>query len=216
MPDFDLCVITARAPHLRRGHLDVARAALAGGARLLQLRDKELSSRALWEVAREIVRLARPHRAALIINDRLDIALAVGADGVHLGPHDLPLAEARRLLGPAAIIGASVSTAEEAQAAQEAGATYLGVGPIYPTSTKPDAGEAVGPARIAQIERTVSLPVLAIGGINRDNVGEAIRAGADGVAVISAVAEAQDMTGAVAALLQAVRQARGENSGGAL
>ncbi len=215
MAEFDLCVITARCDRLQRGHLEVARAALEGGARLIQLRDKALGGLALWELGQELRHLTRQYQATFVVNDRLDLALAVGADGVHLGEEDLPVAAARRLLGPQAIIGASAATAARARQAQAEGASYLGVGPIYSTPSKADAGEAIGLAGIAEIRRTVSLPVLAIGGITRDNVGAVIRAGADGVAVISAVSEAESMTEATAALLRAVREARAGTAAGA-
>jgi len=218
MSDFELCVITSESVcppgaergggEQRRSHLEVARAALQGGCRLIQLRDKAASSRRLWALGTEMRLLTRDYGARLIVNDRLDVALAVEADGVHLGDEDLPLREARRLLGREAIIGASVSTPEEAEQAQAEGASYLGVGPIYPTASKAEAGQAVGPAMVAQIRREVSLPLLAIGGIDRDNAGEAIRAGADGAAVISAVAQAEDMVAATAGLLEAIRAAR--------
>jgi len=208
MSDFDLCVITTRSDRLRRSHLDIARAALGGGCRLLQFRDKNLSSRDLWAVGVELRELTWQYQARLIINDRVDIALAVEADGVHLGEEDLPLTAARKLLGPQAIIGASVSTPAQGRLAESEGANYLGVGPVYPTASKADAGEAIGPAVIASIRREVSAPVLAIGGINRDNIIEVIRAGADGVAVISAVSEAEDVTAATAALIEAICGAR--------
>jgi thiamine-phosphate pyrophosphorylase len=180
---------------------------------LLQLRDKDLGSRALFDLGRQMRRLCDQWQALLIINDRLDMALAVKADGVHLGDQDLPIAIARRLLGPQAIIGASVRTAEEAQRAQAAGASYLGVGPVYATMSKTDAGTAIGLRPIAEIGADVSIPALAIGGISHDNVGEVIRAGAAGVAVISAVSEARDMVTATAELLEAVRAAHQIPSG---
>ena len=214
MSDFELCVITARSDRLQRGHLEVARAALEGGARLIQLRDKALSSRALFELAQEVRQLTRQHRAQFIVNDRLDIALAVEADGVHLGQDDLPIAAARRLLGPLAIIGASVRERSQAEQAAADGASYLGLGPIYASPSKCDAGPALGLAPIADIQRNVGLPVLAIGGLTRDNVGEVIRAGASGAAVISAVSEADSMVEATAALLKAIRESRARAASG--
>ena len=132
---YDLCVITQQVDRLGRDHMEVARAALAGGATMIQLRDKELSSRALFEVAQQLRTLTAEHGAAFIVNDRVDIALAAEADGVHLGDADLPICRARHLLGPAREIGASVDTAEDARRAEAAGATYLGVGPIYDTGS---------------------------------------------------------------------------------
>ena len=144
MADFDLCVITRRVTRLNRGHVDVARAALNGGARLIQLREKSLPDRELWQIAQELQRLARDRGALFIVNDRPDLALAVGADGVHLGQDDLPIAAARRILGPDAVIGASVADEQEAEAAEEQGATYVSVGSVFATTSKPDAGEAIG------------------------------------------------------------------------
>jgi thiamine-phosphate pyrophosphorylase len=208
MADFDLCVITRRVTRLNRGHVDVARAALNGGARLIQLREKSLPDRELWEIAHELQRLARDRGALFIVNDRPDLALAVGADGVHLGQDDMPMAAARRILGPNAVIGASVADEQEAKAAQEQGATYVSVGSVYATTSKPDAGEAIGIAPIAKIGRATQLPVIAIGGINESNVAAVIRGGAHGVAVISAVAEAEDMVAATSALLRLIAEAR--------
>lgn len=203
-----LCVITRRVERLGRDHRDVAAAALEGGARLIQVRDKELSTRRLFEVVLDIRPLVRAAGARLVVNDRVDIALAAEADGVHLGDEDLPAAQARRLLGPQAIVGVSVASAAEARAAEAAGASYVSVGSIFATGSKPDAGRPIGAAAIGEIKRAVEVPVLAIGGIRRDNAAEVIRAGADGVAVISAVAEAADMASATAELLRLIGGAR--------
>lgn len=203
---YHLCVITRAVPRLHRDHLDVARGALQGGARFLQFREKEMSTRELVETAAALLRLAREFGATLIVNDRVDVALAVGADGVHLGESDLPVAVARRLLGPSAIIGASAATVERARRAEAEGANYLGVGPIYPTGSKADAGEAIGLGPLAALRAAVSLPLLAIGGINAGNAAEVIRAGARGIAVISAVSDAEDMAHAAAELLHHIAQ----------
>lgn len=206
--DFDLCVITRRVERLNRTHLDIARAALRGGAHMIQLREKSLPDRAMWELAREMLALCRESGALFIVNDRLDLALAAGADGVHLGQDDFPIEAARRLLGPAAVIGASVANAREAAEAEAQGTTYLSVGSIFSTTSKADAGEAIGPAPIGEIERATRLPLLAIGGISPANVEEVIRAGADGAAVISAVAEAEDMVAATRELRRLIARAR--------
>ena len=217
MVEFDLCVITCRGEglkhghmaELRRGHIEVARAALEGGARLIQLREKRLEGRALWGVAQAMRALTHKYGAALIVNDRVDIALAAEADGVHLGQEDIPLAVARRLLGSEAVIGVSVSSEKEAEAAEKEGASYVSVGSIFPTASKSDAGEAIGVEPLSRIKRVVGLPVLAIGGVNCDNVQAVIRAGADGVAVISAIAEAEDMVEATSRLKSLIAEARG-------
>jgi len=208
MPSYDLCVITRNVERLGRTHLDVARAALEGGATIIQLREKELDSRSLLDIAVQLRHLTRARGAAFIVNDRLDIALAADADGVHFGQTDLPVAIARRLMGPGAVIGASAGAVSEAEEAQAAGASYLGVGPVFATPSKPDAGDAIGVSLLAQIRRAVRLPLLAIGGITCQNVAEVIAAGADGIAVIAAVAEAPDMGEAAAGLRACVQQAR--------
>ena len=208
MVNFDLCVVTREVQNLQRGHLEVARAALQGGATIIQLRDKRLLGRALLELAEALRELTRAHGATFIVNDRVDIALASASDGVHLGDEDIPIAVARRLLGADAVIGASVDTPQEARAAEAAGASYLGVGPVFPTGSKPDAGAAIGLIPIGEIARAVRIPVLAIGGLPWDNVPSVIEAGADGIAVISAVAEADDMEAAARLLLDCVRAAR--------
>lgn len=208
MVDFTLYVITS-ADFAGRTHEEVAAAALAGGATVVQLRDKRLPAASLHQVACRLREITRRAGVPLIVNDRVDVALAADADGVHLGPDDLPLAAARRVLGPRRIIGASVETVAEAIRAEREGADYLGVGPVYATATKADAGPAVGVQRVAAVVRAVGIPVVGIGGITSDNAAEVIRAGAAGVAVISAVAAAPDMAAAARALLEAVRAARG-------
>lgn len=213
MVDYTLCVITSRVPARGRDHQDVARAALEGGAPMIQLRDKDMSTAELVEVARELRALTRAHGAAFIVNDRVDVALAAGADGVHLGIDDLPLSAARRLMGAGAVVGASAANAEEARAAQAAGASYVSVGAIYATASKSDAGAPIGLGPLGEIKRAVAVPVLAIGGITCENVEAVIRAGADGAAVISAVAEAEDMVQATRTLLARIRRALGQRSG---
>jgi len=201
----DLAVYVITEPLPNRSPLEIAAAAFAGGAGVVQYRHKGASTRELFFHAGRLTALAREWGRALIINDRVDIALAVRADGVHLGPDDLPVSAARRLLGPTAIIGASVGTVEEAIEAEAEGASYLGVGCIYGTSSKADAGDPVGPERIAAIRAAVGLPIVAIGGITRERIPEVLAAGADGAAVITAVTRAKNMTTAVRELVRAVR-----------
>lgn len=208
MVSYDLCIITRDVENLQRGHLAVARAALLGGATMVQLREKDLSGRALLALAEALRELTHEHGATFIVNDRVDIALASGADGVHVGQEDMPVSVARRILGPEAIIGASVAEAGGAREAEEAGASYLGAGPVFATGSKADAGAPIGLASIEEIAAAVSIPVLAIGGLTCDNVGSVIEAGADGIAVISAIAEADDMEDAARLLLDCVRAAR--------
>ncbi|MGI9953489.1 thiamine phosphate synthase [Moorellaceae bacterium AZ2] len=205
---YDLYVVTSSELSCGRETLEVVRQALAGGATVIQLREKNWPARALVEVGQEIRRLTREAGASFIVNDRLDVALAVDADGVHLGQDDLPAAIARRLLGPGKILGVSVGSVAEARDAQAAGADYLGVGPVFATGSKADAGRPVGPELISTLKRVVSIPLVAIGGINRGNAAEVVAAGADGVAVISAVVSARDVRAAAAELLAVVQAAK--------
>ena len=210
MRDYGLYVITFRGPQGGRGHLEVAEAALQGGARAIQLRDKELPGRDLLELAlriRSLIERRRPG-TVFLVNDRVDVAAAGGADGVHLGQQDLPCSAARRILGPGAIIGVSASSVEEARRAQEEGADYLGVGPVFPTPSKEDAARPMGLEGLAEVRRLTGLPLVAIGGITEENAAAVLRAGADGIAVISAIYAAPDMTEAVRRLARLVEEER--------
>ena len=187
------------------------KAALEAGATAIQLRIKDAPTREMYVVGKKIRRLTRDYDALYIVDDRLDIALAVDADGVQLGPEDLPI-EVARELAPDIIIGASVYSLEEALEAQRLGADYLGAGAVYPSPSKPDA-EVLGLEGLKEIISKVSIPVVAIGGINHGNVADVIRAGADGVAVISAVMAAEDVYQATLSLKEIVdrvyREVRG-------
>jgi thiamine-phosphate pyrophosphorylase len=182
--------------HLSRGrsHLEVAEAAIRGGADVIQLRDKSSDSGELYRIALALRKLTLESKVPLIINDRLDIALAVDADGLHLGQDDLPASVARRLLGPGRILGVSTETPEEALLAEKDGADYLGVGPIFEArGTKADAGDPKGPGMIAPIRAKCRLPIVAIGGIKAGNARSVREAGADAVAVISDIVAAEDI-----------------------
>jgi thiamine-phosphate pyrophosphorylase len=199
-----LHVLTDRALSLGRDMLTVAAAALDGGATVIQLRDKTASTRLLIEEAVALRALTRERGALLIVNDRIDVALAVDADGAHVGQDDMPAALARQLLGPERILGVSAGNLEEAAEAVIAGANYLGVGPIYATASKADAGQPQGCALLSSLAALHSLPLIAIGGINAENASEVIDAGATGIAVISAVISAPDITAATYDLRQIV------------
>jgi thiamine-phosphate pyrophosphorylase len=207
---YGLYVVTERWDN--RSHIDVARAALAGGAKAIQLRDKDMPVRDLLAAAQAIREMCSAAGAVLIVNDRLDVALAAQADGVHLGQSDLPVGAARRALTGYErrrfIVGVSVASVAEAQEAVAEGADYLGVSPVFATATKPDAGEAVGTRGLAEIRQAVSLPLVAIGGINTDNVADVIRAGADGAAVVSAITRADDMETAARRLAAIIDEAK--------
>jgi thiamine-phosphate pyrophosphorylase len=174
---------------------------------MIQLRDKSAGLRQLLPQAQEIASLCRVRGAHFIVNDRLDLALALNADGVHLGQDDLPPTAARAALGPGKILGVSTHSLEQAIRAAREGADYLGIGPIFPTSTKGTGYEPVGCAMIRQLRARLELPLIAIGGITLDTISSVIRAGAAGVAVISAIAGAEDVTLATRGFLAAILEA---------
>ncbi len=185
---------------------EVLREALAAGVAFFQYRDKTGAPRAVFETAARLAALCRHHGALFVVNDRADVAAAAGADGVHLGQDDLPVADARKLLGPAALIGLSTHSPEEARAAEAAGADYIGFGSIFPTTSK-ETVVLQGIEGIRKVRESVALPIIAIGGIGPENAGKVIAAGADGVAVIAAVLAAQDRQRAARELINRIRQA---------
>jgi thiamine-phosphate pyrophosphorylase len=206
--DPSLYVIADHAFGRDRPLEDIVAAAIRGGATMVQLREKTLPVRRIVELGRRLQEITRPAGVPLIVNDRADVALAIDADGVHVGQDDLPVADARRLLGPDRIVGASAGSIAEAVAAEADGADYVGVGSVFATGSKADAGEVIGPEGLAQIRAAVHVPVVAIGGITAANAAEAIQAGAAGVAVISAVVGADDVREAARRLAEVVRAAR--------
>jgi thiamine-phosphate pyrophosphorylase len=184
--------------------VEVVRAALRAGVPAVQLRAKEASARELMEMAGVLGAAAREAGALFVINDRVDVAIASGADGAHIGGDDVPVAAVRRIVGRGFIIGASAATPAAARQAAAAGADYVGAGPVYATGSKGDAGEPVGTERIAEVVAAVGVPVVGIGGIDAATAGSVVRAGAAGVAVISALMRAPDPEAAARALLRAV------------
>lgn len=189
-----LYVITGEKLHPGYALLDIMRAALAGGATAIQLRDKEASKRELLAKGEQLQRLAEEFRVPFIMNDHLDVALAIDADGVHFGQGDFPLVEARRLLGSNKIIGISTHTLEEARTAEKEGADYIGVGPVFGTKTKEDIEKPLGVDGVKAICDQISIPTVAIGGIKRDNVQAVKETGVNGVAVISEIVTSMDVT----------------------
>lgn len=175
----------------RAGTLADVKNAVAAGVKTVQYRDKEASTQEMYALALKLRKICR--NVVFLINDRVDIALAVGADGVHLGQYDLPYAAARKLLGKKKIIGLTVHDLRQARQAEAIGADYLGVSPIFFTRTKQDAGRSVGVGLIRQIKKSVDIPVIAIGGINISNAASVVDAGADGLSAISAVVAYPDM-----------------------
>jgi thiamine-phosphate pyrophosphorylase len=197
-----LCVITDEA----YCPVTLAREALNGGAAMIQLRHKSASGSQLFTWALAIRNLCREYHALFIINDRVDIALASEADGVHLGQDDLPAAAARKLLGNTRIIGVSVSSPEEAVQAEKDGADYIGFGHVYPTVSKLKEHPPLGPENLQKTVQSISLPVVAIGGISIENAPILISRGASGVAVISAVSRAENPSKAAFELMRALQK----------
>lgn len=197
-----LHVLTDREWSRGRSMLVVAEAAIAGGATVIQLRDKTASTRVLVEEGLALRELTRKHGALLIVNDRIDVALAVDADGAHVGQDDMPGALARQMLGPDRILGISAGNIDEAMSAIAAGADYLGVGPIFATQGKADAGSPIGTRLLSELSSRYATPLVAIGGISSANVRDVITAGAAGIAVITAVVNAEDIVAAARSLSQ--------------
>jgi thiamine-phosphate pyrophosphorylase len=192
--NWKLYIITDQDLSDGKSHLQVAEEAIKGGADVIQLRDKSANSGELYRAALQIRDLTRELGIPFIVNDRLDIALAVEADGLHLGQEDLPAKVARKILGPTRILGVSAGSMAEAQQAEADGADYLGVGPVYEArSTKGDAGEPRGLSLISEIRQKCQTPLIAIGGINLENLKDVFQAGAHGVAVISAIVASSDI-----------------------
>jgi thiamine-phosphate pyrophosphorylase len=204
-----LCVITDATLVPGRDHVTIAEAALAGGADMIQLRDKAPDLRRLLPQARRIRAACRARGAIFIVNDRLDLALAAGADGVHVGQDDLPASLARRLLGSHLVLGVSTHDLAQAGAAAAAGADYIGFGPMFGTRTKDTGYTPRGTAMLREVRDSVRVPIVAIGGITLENVGEVITAGADAPAVISAVAGAADVAAAAREFQERVLAAKG-------
>jgi thiamine-phosphate pyrophosphorylase len=205
--DPSLYVILDRAAARGRDLEAILDGALGGGCRMLQLREKEWPSGRLLPLAERLRERCRRAGATFIVNDRVDLALAVAADGVHLGQDDLPPRAARPLLEPGMILGRSTHSLAQAREARDEGAGYIAVGSMFPTATKPDF-QLVGPELIRKLRGEIRVPLIGIGGITLDNVADVIRAGADGVAVISAVCGAVDPVAATRRLLDAIHTAR--------
>lgn len=190
--DYSLYLVTD--PNLSRGrsYREVVGAALRGGATIVQYREKNASTRQMIQEASELQAFCRAQRVPFIVDDRIDVALAIGADGVHVGQDDMPARIARGLIGPGKILGVSVETADQAHQAVSDGADYLGASPVFGTATKPDIGKPIGLDGLAEIIRVSNVPVVAIGGINTGNAATVLRTGAAGIAVVSAIVGAED------------------------
>jgi len=202
--DYSLYLVTDRKMLRERDLGQSIELAIQGGVTLVQLREKSVSTREFLELATRVKEITSRYRIPLIINDRLDIALAVEADGLHVGQDDLPMLKARELF-PNKIIGVSASTLSEALLAQEQGANYLGVGAVFSTSTKTDASK-VSLEQLELIKKSVTIPVVAIGGINETNLKRVMATGVDGVSVVSAILAKENILEATVLLQELIRQ----------
>ena len=206
--DPSLYLVTDRDLSLGRSLEWVVEKAVKGGTTMVQLREKDLETRPFIETGLSLMRLLKPYGVPLLINDRVDVALAVGADGVHLGQNDMPYAMARKILGQEAIIGISVENYEQAEEAKGLDADYIAVSPVYTTPTKEELTEELGLEGVQKISAMCPQPVVGIGSIKAHNAGAVIRAGADGIAVVSGICSADDPGQAARELRQAVEQAK--------
>lgn len=188
----------------KKSDVDTAKDALEGGVGIIQYREKDLPTKIMLDVANQLRKLTSDYSAKFIINDRIDVALACNADGVHLGQDDMPLDAARNLL-PGKIIGVTVHNVPEATTAADGGADYLGVSPIYSTDTKSDAGKPAGLRLITDVGKVCNLPRVAIGGINGSNLDDVLSTGVESVAMISAIVTKDDVAGTVKSLLKRIQ-----------
>jgi thiamine-phosphate pyrophosphorylase len=211
-PPFDLSLYLVAGTPVSggRGLVETVREAVSGGVTMVQVRDPRAATRRLVEETYSLKKLLQPQNVALIVNDRIDVVLAAGADGVHLGQDDMTASDARRLLGEDFIIGLSVGSPAEFEASRDHlhAVDYLGVGPVRSTSTKSDAGNAIGVEGLAKIRALTTLPIVGIGGLAAGQVGDVVRAGAGGAAVVSAICGAADPKEAARELIAEIRTAR--------
>ena len=213
MRDFRLYAITGEEFHPGRDLLTVMEEAIRGGADIVQLRDKTGSKRDVLRKAQALRELTRRYGATFIVNDHIDVALAVDADGIHLGQDDLPIAEARRIVGPGRIIGISTHRIEEAREAEREGADYIGVGPVFPTKTKSDVVAPVTTSYVREVAAEIRIPFVAIGGIKLHNVDEVLRAGATRICAVSEIVGSADVAGTCRAFLEKIDRAAADMAG---
>lgn len=213
MIDYSLYLVTDRALSQGRSNHEVVEAAVKGGVSCVQIREKECSTRDFVLQARILKELLTPHNIPLIVNDRVDVALAVEADGVHLGQTDMTISDARIIVGDDYIIGISAESLEDAVLAEKQGADYIGISPVFATPTKDDTAPPLGISGIKEINQRTSIPIVAIGGINSTNTRDIILAGADGIAVVSAIVSAPSPEQAARELRQLISAAHREKNG---
>lgn len=210
MKNFDLSLYLVLDPILCAdfGMVETARAAVAGGATIVQLRDKHASTAAMIDTGLSLKRALAGSNARLIVNDDVEAAIAIGADGLHIGQEDLDAETARRMIGPEMILGLSVETEALASAVDAEIVDYVGVGPVFATPTKPDHKQPIGFDGLARIIRPCPVPVVAIGGLKAEHTADVLSAGADGLAVVSAICGKADPIAATALIAEAVKEAR--------
>lgn len=207
-PGWSLYVVTDSVVAGGRPLQQLVAAAIRGGAGVVQFREKRMKTRHMIAAAEELCRLCRGHGVPFLVNDRLDVALAVDADGLHVGQDDIPAGVARRLLGPGKILGVSVRGPTELREAEEQGADYVSVSPVFATPTKPDHEEPVGLDGLKALVEQARLPVVAIGGIDRHNAAAVMKTGVEGICVISAVLAAEDVEQAARELCSIIEAMR--------
>jgi thiamine-phosphate pyrophosphorylase len=208
--DYSLYLVTDRHLAGLRGIRAIVRSALIGGATVVQFREKELNGEKLLAEAIALKKICDEYNVPFIVNDRLDLAIACSADGIHIGQDDIPIASARKALGDKKIIGVSVSTPGEAEIAQSNGADYIGISPVWATPTKTDTPNKVGINGISEIRKIVTIPCVGIGGIKKENAKSVITAGCDGIAVVSAIFSSKNPEESAKGLLRIVREAKGK------
>lgn len=209
MRDFKLYAITGEEFHRGRDLITVMEEAIQGGADIIQLRDKKSSKLEVLQKARALRELTKKYDVTFIVNDHIDVALSVDADGIHLGQDDLPLVEARKIVGPNKIIGISTHAIEEAREAERNGADYIGVGPIFATNSKEDVTDPVSTNYIKQVVQEITIPFVAIGGIKLHNVDEVLQAGATRICAISEIVGASDVRAVCESFIEKIKQRSG-------
>ncbi len=212
MIDYSLYLVTDRNLSNGKSNLDVVETAVKGGVTCVQIREKECSTREFIRQARQLKILLANYNVPLIVNDRVDVAIAADADGIHLGQSDMAIADARKIVGSSVIIGISAESLEDAIKAEKQGADYIGISPVFNTSTKKDTAPPLGIKGVKEIRNHVHIPLIGIGGIGKNNAQDVIHAGADGIAVVSAIVAASSPEQAARELLQLITTAQGDNS----
>jgi thiamine-phosphate diphosphorylase len=206
--DYSLYLVTDRNLSKGRPNLSIVESAVKGGVSCVQLREKNCSTFEFIEQALLLKKFLSDQNIMLIINDNLEVAQAVDADGIHLGQKDTPLSMAKKIIGDSMIIGISAEYLNDAVRAEKEGADYIGVGPIYSTATKTDTGSPIGLDGLIKIRKTVKIPIVAIGGVNHTNAGAVIKSGADGIAVVSAIVSAKNPEKAAGELKKIIIEAK--------